>query len=334
QHLIDPLPASLDELTEHVVQLFTQQRLLPRSHSTAEPYPRAATAGSIPIISRATARPPRPSEKAQPVSSRRSGRALDKQWRRSHTRITNASINYWRLVRVRPIFPRGAGAAPRTARVCRNQRILPGGPPPSRHLDRHTGAGNSHGPARLVGVSGMTTASETEARATSDNNGTLNELPLLRNERIFGFWGYSSVNIGLSIATWAFLQGGAVAVYVGAKAAVASIVIGYGISVLMVALVPCIPTAKYGIEQWVSLRSVFGQNGARLLMITAVALLAAAWNAVLAIMFGHALRNVSNQVVDTELSSSGTVVSLISLAAVVFVWVVLSRGAISVEWVN
>lgn len=180
----------------------------------------------------------------------------------------------------------------------------------------------------------MTTTSETETPATPDNNGTLNELPLLRNERIFGFWGYSSVNVGLSIATWAFLQGGAVAVYVGAKAAIASIFIGYGISVLMVALVPCIPAAKYGIEQWVSLRSVFGRNGARVLMIAAVALLAAAWNAVLAIMFGHALRNVSNQVAGTELSNSGTVVSLISLVAVVFVWVVLARGAISVEWVN
>src|SRR5699024_5405913 len=202
--------------------------------------------------------------------------------------ITNASINYWRLVRVRPVFPHGARAATRTPRIARNRRILPRGPSPSGHPGGHPDADNGNGITRVVGVSGMTTTSATEGRATPNDNGTLNELPLLRSERIFGFWGYSSVNVGLSIATWAFLQGGAVAVYVGAKAAVASIVVGYGISVLMVALVPCIPTAKYGIEQWVSLRSVFGQNGARVLMITAVALLAAAWNAVLAIMFGHA----------------------------------------------
>src|SRR5690625_5918964 len=66
-----------------------------------------------------------------------------------------------------------------------------------------------------------------------------NELPLLRSERIWNFRKFTGVNISLAIATWAFLQGGAVAVYLGAKAAIASIVIGYAISVLLVSLAPC-----------------------------------------------------------------------------------------------
>lgn len=163
---------------------------------------------------------------------------------------------------------------------------------------------------------------------------TLNELPLLPRERIWGFWGFSSVNVGLAIATWAFLQGGAVAVYVGAKAAIASTVLGYGISVLLVALAPCIPSARYGIEQFIALRTVFGTNGARILMIAMSALLAAAWSAVLAIMFGHALRNVLTQAFDAGISESGPAVSLIALAAVLISWLVLARGPVSIEWIN
>lgn len=179
-----------------------------------------------------------------------------------------------------------------------------------------------------------TASGDTPSARAADQDATLNELPLLRKERIWGFWGYSSVNVGLAIATWAFLQGGAVALYVGAEAAIASTVIGYGLSVLIVALVPCIPSARYGIEQFVALRSVFGANGARILMVLMSALLAAAWAAVLAIMCGHALSNVSNQVLGTGIDVSGPVVSWIGLAAVLVSWIILVRGPISVGWVN
>ena len=165
-------------------------------------------------------------------------------------------------------------------------------------------------------------------------DGTLNELPVLKRERIWGFWDFSSVNVGLAIATWAFLQGGAVALYVGAEAAVASIVIGYGISTLLVALAPCIPSGRYGVEQFTALRSVFGPNGSRFLMITMSALLAAAWSAVLAIMFGHALTNVSNELLGTNLGRSGAAVSLFAVGAIAVSWVILAKGPVSVEWVN
>lgn len=163
---------------------------------------------------------------------------------------------------------------------------------------------------------------------------TLSELPLLRRERIWGFWDYSSVNIGLAIATWAFLQGGAVAYYVGARAAIASIVIGYGISVLLVSLAPCLPCGRYGVEQFVSMRSVLGERGARVLMVVMSALLAAAWSAVLAIMCGHALANVTNQLLGTELSSGSVMVSVLALFALGASWLIVARGPRSIELVN
>lgn len=169
-------------------------------------------------------------------------------------------------------------------------------------------------------------ADRDEIQSQADD-GTLNELPLLRRERIWSFRDYSAVNIGLAIATWAFLQGGAVAYYVGAKHAIASIVIGYGISCLLVALAPCLPSARWGVEQFVSLRSIFGTRGARILMLVMSAVMAAAWSAVLAIMCGHAVANVSNEVFGTSIAPSAGIVSVLGLAAVAVAWGIVAKGA-------
>ncbi|WP_336793864.1 cytosine permease [Gordonia malaquae] len=163
------------------------------------------------------------------------------------------------------------------------------------------------------------------------DDATLNELPLTRRERIWGFWDYSVVNIGLAVATWAFLQGAAVAYYVGAKQAIATIAIGYGIAVFFVALAPCLPSAKYGVEQFIGLRSVFGSVGARVVMVFMSTLLAAAWSAVLAIMLGHGMVNALSHMFGWQLSDSSTALSIIAVGAVVVSWLILSRGPVSVE---
>ncbi len=163
---------------------------------------------------------------------------------------------------------------------------------------------------------------------------TLNELPLLPRERIWGFWDYSVVNIGLAVATWAFLQGAAVAYYVGAVQAIASVVIGYGISVLLVSLAPARASAKYGVEQFVMLRSVFGTAGARIVMIGMSTLFAAAWSAILAIMLGHGMVNLLNQLFGWSMSKTDGAVSVLAVIAIVASWIILSRGPVSVERVS
>lgn len=172
---------------------------------------------------------------------------------------------------------------------------------------------------------------QNDAIVDSNLDVTLTDLPLLPHERIWGFWQHSWVNVGLAIATWAFLQGAAVAYYVGFIQAIATVVIGYGVSVLAVALAPCLPSVKYGIEQFVGLRSTFGEVGARLVMITMSTVLAAAWSAVLAIMFGHGLVVVANQVFGIELSQAGAAASLLALIAITVSALILARGPVSVE---
>lgn len=153
-----------------------------------------------------------------------------------------------------------------------------------------------------------------------------NELPLLKSERIWNFRKFSGMNITLAIATWAFLQGGAVALYVGAEAAIASIIIGYGIAVLLVALAPCVPSAKYGVEMYVGLRSVFGVVGAKLVMVVMTVLVMAAWTALLGIMVGHAMTNVLDEVFDASFATSGLAITVAALLAVVAAWVLLIGG--------
>ncbi|MUL68218.1 hypothetical protein BOO86_27360 [Mycobacterium sp. CBMA 234] len=167
--------------------------------------------------------------------------------------------------------------------------------------------------------------------STAAFDATVSDVPLLRHERIWNFWQHAGVNVGLSVATWAFLQGAAVAYYVGVKQAIATLVIGYGVSVLLVALAPCMPSVKYGIEQFVGIRMAFGERGARIVMVAASTLLAAAWSAVLAVMFGHGLVTVVNQAFNLKLSESGVAASLLGFVAIVVSWLVLCRGPVSVE---
>jgi len=69
------------------------------------------------------------------------------------------------------------------------------------------------------------TMSESQEPAGLGKSGT-QSLPLLESERIWGPTDFSAVNIGLAIATWAFLIGGTTALMVGAKQGIAAIIIG------------------------------------------------------------------------------------------------------------
>lgn len=159
-----------------------------------------------------------------------------------------------------------------------------------------------------------------------DDGAAENDLPLLKDDRVWPFHKFSGMNVALAIATWAFLQGGAVALYVGAKAAIASILIGYGISVLLVALAPCVPTAKYGAEMYVLLRSIFGVTGAKVVMLILTASIVAAWTSLLAIMVGHAATNVFDELTGGNLASSSLAITIVALIGVALAWALLIGG--------
>lgn len=180
----------------------------------------------------------------------------------------------------------------------------------------------------------VTTAEQPKPDVSSSTAGEFTELPVLRHERIWGFWQFTSVNVGLAIATWAFLTGGAIALFVGIKTAIVATVIGNLAGVILVALATCVPSGKYGVEQYTALRSVFGLNGVRALIVVLMPLASAGWNAVLAIMFGRAVTNVLNSVLDTSFDPNGPMVIAMSLLALFVAWLTLVRGPVSIEWAN
>lgn len=159
-------------------------------------------------------------------------------------------------------------------------------------------------------------------------------LPALKHERQWGFWDFTWVNIGLAIATWAFLLGGATGLFVGAERGIAAIIIGNVIGVSIVAVAICLSTGRSGVEQYTLLRSVFGSHGVRVLVLFFLAIWALGWGAILSIMFGRATANIANELFDTRIGPNALLVSVLAIVAVAVSWIVLWRGPVSVKWLN
>lgn len=159
-------------------------------------------------------------------------------------------------------------------------------------------------------------------------------LPVLKEERELGFLDHSWINIGLAIATWAFLLGGSTALFVGARDGIYAIIIGNVIGVSIMAVSVCISTGKFGIEQFTLMRSVFGPRGILILVGFFLAIYGVGWSAVLSIMFGRAISGVVNQVGDAQIGDNDIGVTLFAILAIVISWLLLWRGPTAVKWLN
>src|SRR5215510_10088490 len=116
-------------------------------------------------------------------------------------------------------------------------------------------------------------------------------LPILPDERLWGFLDYTLITIGLAIATWVFLIGGTCAQFVDLKTGTAAIFAANCVSVVLVALSVAIPSNKYGVEQFMLLRSVFGHRGT-LLPLALSEIIWIGWAAILIVMLGNVALNI------------------------------------------
>lgn len=160
------------------------------------------------------------------------------------------------------------------------------------------------------------------------------DLPLLPSERLWGFWEFTYANSALAIATWAFLIGGAVGLFVGPKEGIAAIVIGNIIGVVLTALPTCVPAGKYGVEQFTALRSQFGPNGSRLVYFLAVVFLTMGWIAVLGMMFGRSIDGLTALVSGGEAAPLGPKVMVAAIGAILLTWFVVAKGPTSIKFFN
>jgi NCS1 family nucleobase:cation symporter-1 len=163
------------------------------------------------------------------------------------------------------------------------------------------------------------------------------DAPLLPSERLWGFWEFTYANSALAIATWAFLIGGAVGLFVGPKEGIAAIVIGNIIGVVLTALATCVATGRYGIEQFVFLRSMFGANGSRIVYFLAVVFLTMGWLAVLGLMFGRSIEGLEGLAAGAATapqSGSGLSVLVAAVGAILLTWFIVAKGPTSIKFFN
>ena len=151
---------------------------------------------------------------------------------------------------------------------------------------------------------------------------------------MWGFWEFTYANCALAIATWAFLIGGATALFVGPREGIAAIVIGNIIGVLLATFSTCVPCGKYGTEQFTFVRTMFGSNGSRLVYVLAVVFLTMGWLAVLGLMFGRSIDGVAGLLSEHKPDPYGMLVLVASFLAILVTGFVVAKGPTSIKVFN
>lgn len=163
---------------------------------------------------------------------------------------------------------------------------------------------------------------------------TFGSLPVTREERVWNFADFTWVNVGLAIATWAFLVGGATALMVGFAEGMLAMLIGNAIGVALMLLTSVVSSQRYGVEQYTVLRSVFGFGGVALIVFTVILFTEMGWSSLLSVMFGRAASQVSNETLGTSIDPNGLAVTAFALLAIVAAWAILAKGPLTIRWFN
>ena len=116
-------------------------------------------------------------------------------------------------------------------------------------------------------------------------------LPLLKQDRIYSFFDNVNVDVALAIATWCFMTGGTVALFVGLWEAIIATIAGNVIGVFIGIVATSITSAKYGVEHWTLGRSWLGGNGMKLMLLV-ILLTQVGWAVTLSVMCGRAFENI------------------------------------------
>ena len=116
-------------------------------------------------------------------------------------------------------------------------------------------------------------------------------IPVLQNEKLYGFLDAFLILSGYCIATWSYTQGAYLATLVGFKQLLIGAFIG---AILMLAIyqLPVILSVRYGIDIWIWLRSVFGMSGVKIIAVIII-IINYPWYAVCADLFASSMTNLA-----------------------------------------
>jgi NCS1 family nucleobase:cation symporter-1 len=116
-------------------------------------------------------------------------------------------------------------------------------------------------------------------------------IPVLQNEKIYGFLDAFLILSGYCIATWSYTQGTYLTTLVGFKQLLIGAFIG-AILMLVIYQLPVILSVRYGIDIWIWLRSVFGVSGVKIIAVIII-IINYPWYAVCADLFASSMTNLA-----------------------------------------
>ncbi len=149
-------------------------------------------------------------------------------------------------------------------------------------------------------------------------------LPIMKNDREYGFRDYSFVITGFAVATWCFLIGGTLALFVDFKLAIIASISGNMVSIILLSMSTSLPSAKYGIDGFTSSISYLGHNGTKSYLVLN-AVVTVGWTIVLCTLVSRSVIQILNYMTGKDFSSNFYVV-LFGLIVAFFCWFVTLRG--------
>jgi nucleobase:cation symporter-1, NCS1 family len=163
--------------------------------------------------------------------------------------------------------------------------------------------------------------------ARADHESLYGTIPLLRRERVYGFWDLFFVAGSFAVATWCYVQGATLATVVNfwqAFAATLGPLMAAGIIVVLVGNI----STRYGIDHWIYQRAVFGYFGVLVLAFVAITT-TWGWYAINAQLFGQAMQKGLNEV---GMNVTDGWVKPLALGCVVIGWALAMGGPAGVKW--
>ena len=157
-------------------------------------------------------------------------------------------------------------------------------------------------------------------------------LPIMKQDREYGFRDYSFVITGFSVATWCFLIGGTLALFVDFKQAIIASIAGNMVSVILLSMSTSLPSARYGIDGFTSSISYLGHNGTKSYLVLN-AIVTIGWTIVLCTLVSRSLIQILNYITGNDFSSNFYVV-LFGLLVALLCWYVTLRGPRMIKIMN
>lgn len=158
-------------------------------------------------------------------------------------------------------------------------------------------------------------------------------LPLPLKERNWNGFVLGAVCTTAGIATWSFVVGGTSASYLDAKMGVAAMLAGGLIGQFLISLATIPPSTKFGIETVISTKPQLGSRGSYLALFMQYCT-ALGWNCVLMLFFGRSASSILEILGLISAEAKAGWATGISAAGVVLVWLMVSRGANSLQKVG